>query len=140
MPKRFTALFLMMTLLILAGAGCATQQQTATPAASTEIATDSAAEQTGDSAVAADTTTAPTEIVMLELTLEELAEYNGKDGKPAYVAVEGVIYDVTDNPKWTNGTHNGNSAGQDLTEALTKRSPHGTSVLSKVPVVGKIVE
>ena len=33
-------------------------------------------------------------------TLEELAKYNGKDGNPAYVAVNGIVYDVTNNAAW----------------------------------------
>jgi predicted heme/steroid binding protein len=76
----------------------------------------------------------------LELTLEELAEYNGKDGNPAYIAVEGVIYDVTNSKKWEDGEHNGFTAGEDLTDKIKEVSPHGTSVLSKLPVVGEIVE
>lgn len=36
------------------------------------------------------------DLPQLELTLEELAAYDGKDGNPAYIAVDGVIYDVTD--------------------------------------------
>ena len=76
----------------------------------------------------------------LELTLEQLAEFNGKDGSPAYVAVEGVIYDVSGSAKWKDGEHNGNSAGQDLTDVITNQSPHGVAILKRMPIVGKIVE
>jgi predicted heme/steroid binding protein len=76
----------------------------------------------------------------LVLTLEELAKYNGKDGQPAYVAVDGVIYDVSNKPAWKNGEHNGYSAGQDLTEIIKTKSPHGVSKLSGLPVVGKLAE
>lgn len=76
----------------------------------------------------------------LLLTLEELAAYNGKNGMPAYVAVNGVIYDMTNSALWRNGMHNGNEAGQDLTEIIMTKSPHGLSTLSRVPVVGKIKE
>lgn len=78
--------------------------------------------------------------IELELTLEELAAYNGKDGNPAYIAVDGAIYDVTNSQRWKNGEHNGYSAGQDLTEPIKNVSPHGISMLSRVPVVGKVVE
>lgn len=72
-------------------------------------------------------------------TLEELATYNGKDGQPAYVAVDGVVYDVTDVPEWANGEHkNGLTAGKDLTEEIKNQSPHGLSVLADLPVVGKL--
>ncbi|MCE5188935.1 MAG: hypothetical protein LLF75_07110 [Eubacteriales bacterium] len=76
----------------------------------------------------------------LELTLSELAQFNGKDGNPAYVAVDGVIYDVTNLPKWKNGEHNGYSAGQDLTDIIKNKSPHGVAKLKDVPVVGKLIE
>lgn len=76
----------------------------------------------------------------LLLTLEELAEYNGQDGKPAYVAVDGIVYDVTKVPNWKGGKHNGFEAGNDLTEAIKTMSPHGVSKLKGLPVVGKIKE
>lgn len=76
----------------------------------------------------------------LELTLGELAEFDGKDGKPAYVAVEGVIYDVTDVYAWIDGKHNGVVAGQDITDALMNQSPHGPSKLSLATKVGILVE
>lgn len=75
----------------------------------------------------------------LELTLEQLAQYNGKNGNPAYIAVDGVIYDVTNNHHWTTGTHEGYSAGTDLTDAIMGKSPHGISVLGDVSVVGKLI-
>lgn len=74
----------------------------------------------------------------LVLTSEELAEYNGQDGSPAYIAVDGVIYDVTDSDLWEEGEHNGFEAGQDLTDGLFDESPHGDSVLDRVPVVGSL--
>ena len=74
------------------------------------------------------------------LTLEELAEYNGTDGNPAYIAVDGIIYDVTDSAMWSGGEHNGFEAGKDLTEEIKNVSPHGISVLDRIPEVGKIEE
>lgn len=70
-------------------------------------------------------------------TLAQLAKYNGMNGQSAYIAVSGVVYDVTNAKGWNNGSHQGVSAGQDLTSAITQ-APHGTSVLKGLPVVGKI--
>ena len=75
----------------------------------------------------------------LSLTLDELKEYNGKDGMPAYVAYDGVIYDVSDVPQWATGIHGGNMAGTDITEKL-KTVSHGTTKLEGLAVVGKVVE
>ena len=76
----------------------------------------------------------------LEMTLEELAQYHGEGGNKAYVAVDGIIYDVTDSDLWSGGEHNGFAAGRDLTEEIKNDSPHGVSMLERVPVVGRIVE
>jgi len=75
----------------------------------------------------------------LEITLEELSKYNGKDGNPAYVAVDGIVYDVTDHPSWNEGMHGKVSAGQDISQQL-KAAPHGDSKLEGLNMVGKIVE
>lgn len=73
-------------------------------------------------------------------TLEELAEYNGKNGAKAYVAVNGTVYDVTDVDEWSNGEHkNGVVAGTDATQAI-EGSPHGEQVLAELPVVGKLAQ
>lgn len=70
-------------------------------------------------------------------TLDELSKYNGENGNKAYVAYKGLVYDIAGNPKWSNGKHNGNIAGTDLTEAI-KRSPHGDSKITALEVVGKL--
>lgn len=76
----------------------------------------------------------------LEITYEELAKYTGEESMPAYVAVDGIIYDVTDVPAWRGGKHNGNMAGQDVTDAIKNKSPHGIKNLEGLTVVGKIKE
>jgi predicted heme/steroid binding protein len=73
----------------------------------------------------------------LELTLTEMKKYNGQNGKAAYIAVNGIIYDVTDLTHWKDGTHNGQKAGVDLTESLNG-APHGKEVLDSLKKVGKI--
>lgn len=75
----------------------------------------------------------------LELTLDQLKQYNGKNGNPAYIAVDGILYDVSNVSQWKNGGHEGYSAGNDLTDAIKNSSPHGTSKLNGVPVVGKLI-
>ena len=79
------------------------------------------------------------ENTLLKLTLEELAMYDGKDGMDAYIAVNGIIYDVTGNSAWTNGTHQGNVAGTDVSEVINN-APHGDAVLDDLNVIGEIVE
>jgi len=81
------------------------------------------------------TPTTPTEKTF---TLAQLAAFNGKNGQPAYVAVSGVVYDVTGVKGWNNGSHQGVGAGKDITKAVTQ-APHGTSVLTGLKVVGKLV-
>lgn len=74
----------------------------------------------------------------LEMTLDDLAKFNGKDGAKAYISVDGVIYDVTEVPPWAGGIHQDKyQAGIDASELITK-SPHGKKVLEKLTVVGKI--
>lgn len=73
-----------------------------------------------------------------DLTLQELAKYNGKDGNPAYVAVNGTVYDVTNNAAWAAASHFGLTAGKDLTNEFA--SCHkGQPILSKLKAVGKLI-
>jgi predicted heme/steroid binding protein len=72
------------------------------------------------------------------MTLAELAGYDGREGRRAYIAVNGTIYDVTDSPRWQNGLHPpDHQAGQDLTEELSK-APHVRAVVERFPVVGTL--
>lgn len=68
-------------------------------------------------------------------TPEQLAEYDGSNGRPAYVAVDGVVYDVSVQPAWGGGTHFSLYAGRDLTMQFA--NCHGKmELLSRLPVVG----
>lgn len=70
-------------------------------------------------------------------TKAELSQYDGLKGKPAYVAVNGKVYNVSGNKAWRNGQHRSYKAGRDLTADM-KNAPHGTSVLKGMPVVGRL--
>jgi predicted heme/steroid binding protein len=111
--------------------GCAS----ADPGASSGAGSSAAA--AGSSPVAATAAKTMTKTKTKTFTLSELRQYNGRNGKPAYIAVSGIVYDVTNVKGWSGGTHHGYSAGQDLTAAI-RQSPHGTSVLQSLPVVGKL--
>lgn len=74
---------------------------------------------------------------MKQFTLEELRHFNGEAGNPAYVAIDGLVYDVTDVEPWKGGKHHGNTAGNDLSEAIMQ-SPHKHSVLAKLNQVGEL--
>lgn len=75
-----------------------------------------------------------------DMTLDELSHFNGKNGQPVYVAVDGIVYDVSHLDKWKTGQHMGqHDAGQDLSEAILK-SPHGKKILERAIPVAKLVE
>ena len=75
---------------------------------------------------------------MKEFTLDELAEYDGRDGRPAYVVFEGVVYDVTESAMWDEGDHEGqHQAGHDLT-AEHEDAPHEPYV-TDFPEIGRLV-
>ncbi|MBM7647456.1 putative heme/steroid binding protein [Bacillus ectoiniformans] len=71
-------------------------------------------------------------------TIEELATYNGKNGKPAYVAVNGTVYDVTNNRAWAAATHFGLTAGKDYTAEFASCHAGQQSILATLPVVGRL--
>jgi len=71
-------------------------------------------------------------------TVEELSQYNGLNGAKAYVAVNGLVYDVSNIPQWNNGAHNGLQAGKDQSSAINS-APHGNSVLKDLKIVGTLV-
>jgi predicted heme/steroid binding protein len=75
-----------------------------------------------------------------DLTTEELQRFDGKEGRPAYAAYNGNIYDVTRGKLWKEGSHmRKHIAGTDLTAALSQ-APHGEENVMSMPLVGKLVE
>lgn len=61
-------------------------------------------------------------------TLLELRQYIGERGYPIYIAYAGVVYDVTNCPKWRRAMHeNLHWPGQDLSAELAD-APHSASV------------
>jgi predicted heme/steroid binding protein len=75
---------------------------------------------------------------MKEFSKEELARYNGKNGRPAYAAYKGKVYDLSGSFLWNGGSHQVlHNAGKDLTDAM-EQAPHGGDVLEKLPLVGTL--
>ncbi len=71
-------------------------------------------------------------------TPEELALYNGTDGYPSYVAVNGIVYDVSNAPIWQTGTHFGLHAGQDLSVEFNTCHSNRPFVLDAMVPVGRL--
>jgi predicted heme/steroid binding protein len=75
-------------------------------------------------------------------TVTELAKFDGKNGNPAYVAVDGVVYDVTGSAKWPQGDHTpcnlDTMAGRDLSEEIKQAPANMRSLLQNMPVVGTL--
>jgi predicted heme/steroid binding protein len=69
-------------------------------------------------------------------TEDELKQYNGQHGQPAYIACNGKVYDVSKAPDWKGGMHKDlHYSGLDLTRSMRK-APHDASVFRRVPQVG----
>ena len=74
-----------------------------------------------------------------KFTLEELKQYDGKNGRPAYFAYKGKVYDATGDALWLDGDHMGeHKAGLDLTEQMNQ-APHGESELDLIKIIGILV-
>jgi predicted heme/steroid binding protein len=71
-------------------------------------------------------------------TRAQLALRNGQDKPQVWVALHGIIYDVTLSRLWRNGKHYEHWAGQDLTDEL-KDAPHTEKVFDKFKVVGRLL-
>ena len=72
-----------------------------------------------------------------QYTISQLALRNGQDKPQIWVAVDGIIYDVSESRLWRNGKHYEHWAGQDLTSEL-EDAPHSKSVFARFKKVGKI--
>ena len=72
-----------------------------------------------------------------EYSRSYLALRNGQDKPEIWVALHGLIYEVTRSRLWRDGKHYEHWAGQDLTDEL-KDAPHYAKVFDKFKVIGKL--
>ena len=71
-------------------------------------------------------------------TEKELAQCNGQNGNPVYVAHKGNVYDVSESKLWKGGLHmRRHSAGADLTSDI-QAAPHGVEMLERYPQIGTL--
>lgn len=75
-------------------------------------------------------------------TAQELAAFDGQEGRPGYFAYEGKVYNATASPLFGDGKHFGHLLGTDLTGKIEgtaggRAAPHGEEALAKTPVVGR---
>jgi predicted heme/steroid binding protein/uncharacterized membrane protein len=78
-------------------------------------------------------------MISRDISPEQLAHFDGAEGRPAYVAYKGIVYDMTNSRLWKSGKHMvKHAAGHDLTEAL-KTAPHGEDKVLAMPQVGMLV-
>ena len=73
------------------------------------------------------------------VTEMELRRNNGDRGSRKFIVYDGIVYDVTDCPRWRLDLHeNLHFSGQDLTSELPD-APHKDDVFSRpcVKIVGK---
>jgi len=70
---------------------------------------------------------------------DELRQNHGREGRPAYVAYQGKVYDVSGSKMWREGVHiRRHNAGHDLTSEFPA-APHDASVFEGVTLVGQLV-
>lgn len=119
-------------MMFVAGVVMAAEAPAAKPAGKTAVAAPAAAAPAAPAAEAWKTKV---------FTLEELATFDGKEGRAAYVAVDGVVYDLTKVPSWKGGSHmRKHAAGKDLSDDYHNNAPKkihdGRKIIEKMPKVG----
>jgi predicted heme/steroid binding protein len=73
------------------------------------------------------------------MTTEQLSHFDGKEGRPSYIAYKGIVYNVSQGRLWKNGSHvMKHAAGNDLTDIL-KTAPHGEEKILAMPQVGTLL-
>lgn len=73
-------------------------------------------------------------------TLEELAEYDGLDGNRAYVAIDGIVYDITDSSYWNEGSDKRFEAGKDVSDQIPDVSPEFITNTKGIEKKGKLTD
>jgi predicted heme/steroid binding protein/uncharacterized membrane protein len=77
---------------------------------------------------------------MKEFDLETLSQCDGKDGRPAHIAYQDKVIDVSASKLWPDGLHmKRHHAGGDLTTDI-QAAPHGIEVLERCPQIGTLLK
>ncbi len=80
------------------------------------------------------------DIMQKEFDQKSLAEFDGRERRPIYIARDGAVYDVSESKLWKGGEHmRRHQAGQDLSTEFSA-APHGLEVFERFPQVGKLRE
>jgi predicted heme/steroid binding protein len=67
-------------------------------------------------------------------TLQELTQYDGLNGSPAYLAIHGIVYDVTSVQLLRDGRHHDVFPGRDVSEQFV----HNQAILNRLQVIGRL--
>jgi predicted heme/steroid binding protein len=67
-------------------------------------------------------------------TLEELARFDGQNGAPAYLGINGKVYDITGVQLFRDGKHHGVTPGNDVSDLFV----HKINILNRLNLVGEL--
>jgi predicted heme/steroid binding protein len=126
--NNFSAIMLTMFFVLFVGFFLYLQYFYQSPTKANNISSENSAETVSDDL------SEPSGNEIKSFNLSELAEFNGENGRPAYVAVDGMVYDLS--AVFESGKHYSHYAGKELTTAFY--SYHVKSTISKYPVVGEL--
>jgi len=77
---------------------------------------------------------------MKEFASDTLAQFNGQDGKPVYIAYRGKVFDVSGSKLWAGGLHMKRHRAARNLSADIEAAPHGEEVFERYPQVGILRE